>query len=235
MGKRRPAFTLIELLVVIAIIAILAAILFPVFARAREKARQVSCSSNEKQLAQAILQYSSDYDEQLPRYSHGFGYRGCTGYMGADGQRWADMILPYCGQSTQVMDCPSRGRHGHTYTGGQWLDVGVYSYGYSTPTSNTLPDSVYGVAGRGLSELDDASGTIMLADTGALGDSSGCIGVRSTDTVQTLAMRVDGFRHSGAGALEYATLAMLAAYADGHVKLVRLAETLPRAWTVTPD
>ncbi|MBC7289450.1 MAG: DUF1559 domain-containing protein, partial [Armatimonadetes bacterium] len=62
----RKGFTLIELLVVIAIIAILAAILFPVFARAREKARQASCMSNLKQLALAMLMYAQDYDENLP-------------------------------------------------------------------------------------------------------------------------------------------------------------------------
>src|SRR5579875_2657825 len=62
----RIGFTLIELLVVIAIIAILAAILFPVFAQAREKARQITCVSNLKQFALAILQYNEDYDEEMP-------------------------------------------------------------------------------------------------------------------------------------------------------------------------
>ncbi len=65
--QRRGAFTLIELLVVIAIIAILAAILFPVFAKAREKARQSSCSSNLKQLGTSLRMYAQDYDELLPR------------------------------------------------------------------------------------------------------------------------------------------------------------------------
>ena len=70
MVVRNRGFTLIELLVVIAIIAILAAILFPVFARAREKARQSSCLSNLKQIATATLMYAQDYDETLPRYYH---------------------------------------------------------------------------------------------------------------------------------------------------------------------
>ncbi|NUP99421.1 MAG: DUF1559 domain-containing protein [Armatimonadetes bacterium] len=231
---RRPAFTLIELLVVIAIIAILAAMLFPVFAKAREKARQTSCSTNQRQLAAGLQMYAEDHDEQLPRYSHGFGYLGVTGYLGADGPRWADMIMPYT-KNIQVMTCPSRGRPVQVYSGGQFLDVMSYSYGYTTPTNNTGPDADYGVAGRAMSQLEDTAGTIMLADTGTLGDSSGCIGIRATDSVQALAGRVDGFRHSGAGALEWTTLAVIAAYADGHVKLTRLAESLPKAWTVRAD
>ena len=68
---RARAFTLIELLVVIAIIAILAAILFPVFAQAREKARQAGCLSNMKQLGLAVTMYASDYDESLPMWHWG--------------------------------------------------------------------------------------------------------------------------------------------------------------------
>lgn len=95
------AFTLIELLVVIAIIAILAAILFPVFARARENARRSSCSSNLKQIGLGIIQYTQDYDEKMPVK----GY-GCTG--GGPGQCtiWYDMVQPYI-KSTQVFKCPS--------------------------------------------------------------------------------------------------------------------------------
>src|SRR5438094_2389105 len=72
---RKSAFTLIELLVVIAIIAILAAILFPVFAQAREKARAISCVSNEKQVALGILMYNTDYDGRFPFH----WYSGETG------------------------------------------------------------------------------------------------------------------------------------------------------------
>ena len=93
----RRGFTLIELLVVIAIIAILAAILFPVFARAREKARQTSCLSNLKQLALGGLMYAQDYDERWHLYR--------TYVTGSD--MWPYNIEPYL-KNTQILRCPSR-------------------------------------------------------------------------------------------------------------------------------
>src|SRR6476661_7679135 len=93
----RKAFTLIELLVVIAIIAILAAILFPVFARAREKARQTQCTSNLKQLGLSILQYTQDYDEVFP---YGVSGPGANRVYG-----WAGPIYNYV-KSTDVYRCP---------------------------------------------------------------------------------------------------------------------------------
>lgn len=98
--SRRSAFTLIELLVVIAIIALLAAILFPVFAQAREKARQVSCLSNEKQVALGFIQYMQDYDEATPIWTT------ATGEIRNDG--WAGRIFPYV-KSKQVFHCPNDG------------------------------------------------------------------------------------------------------------------------------
>ena len=89
-----PGFTLIELLVVIAIIAILAAILFPVFAQAREKARAVSCLSNGKQLGTAVMLYSQDYDETIvPWLTCGAG-SGCTNDT-LDGRMWSGKLQPY--------------------------------------------------------------------------------------------------------------------------------------------
>ncbi|BDI29945.1 hypothetical protein CCAX7_19960 [Capsulimonas corticalis] len=99
-------FTLIELLVVIAIIAILAAILFPVFAKAREKARQISCLSNEKQLGLGLLQYSQDNDEVLGQAWHGNGgYQASDPTPGNVKYKWMDAIYPYV-KSTQVFHCP---------------------------------------------------------------------------------------------------------------------------------
>ena len=107
MFKRRTSrfgFTLIELLVVIAIIAILAAILFPVFAKAREKARQITCASNEKQLGIAFLAYSQDYDEQLPFGNCGIEV-GSANLRGWNGEGWAANIYPYV-KSTGAYKCP---------------------------------------------------------------------------------------------------------------------------------
>ena len=87
------AFTLIELLVVISIIAVLSAILFPVFAKVREKARQISCLSNEKQLGLAFMQYAQDNDETFPSDSDHYG------------QGWAGKMYPYV-KSTGVYGCP---------------------------------------------------------------------------------------------------------------------------------
>jgi prepilin-type N-terminal cleavage/methylation domain-containing protein/prepilin-type processing-associated H-X9-DG protein len=94
----KSGFTLIELLVVIAIIAILAAILFPVFARARENARRASCQSNLKQLGLGLMQYTQDYDERLPNNSN---WNGSTVTM-----NWSDMLDPYL-KSDQILRCPS--------------------------------------------------------------------------------------------------------------------------------
>jgi prepilin-type N-terminal cleavage/methylation domain-containing protein/prepilin-type processing-associated H-X9-DG protein len=101
---RKRAFTLIELLVVIAIIAILAAILFPVFAKAREKARQTSCLSNCKQLGLGMMQYVQDYDESYPLVYCDLASipPGCISTRLV----WGDVIAPYL-KNTQIFKCPS--------------------------------------------------------------------------------------------------------------------------------
>ncbi|MCS6775497.1 MAG: type II secretion system protein [Chloroherpetonaceae bacterium] len=99
MGKRR-GFTLIELLVVIAVIAILAAVLFPVFAQARAKARQAACANNTRQLATGLLLYVQDYDETLPPVAYEIDVNGEEEEV-----LWSDLAAPYL-KNEPVRRCP---------------------------------------------------------------------------------------------------------------------------------
>jgi len=160
-GKQPKAFTLIELLVVIAIIAILAAILFPVFATAREKARQTSCLSNEKQLGLAVLQYYNDYDETPP----------CGNSQTNQPTGWAGQIYPYV-KSKQVFVCPSDLTIGPSssycynrfitiqnpnpgyYTGALWGAYPISQFG--APSRTVLFAEIAGSAGYDVSDLNPA-------------------------------------------------------------------------------
>jgi prepilin-type N-terminal cleavage/methylation domain-containing protein/prepilin-type processing-associated H-X9-DG protein len=123
MTPRHNAFTLIELLVVIAIIAILAAILFPVFAQAREKARQTTCLSNQKQIGIGIIQYVQDYDERFP-----YKWNKPTATTWNTSLSWRDFISPYIkngisgGNFSGVYNCPSApGTARNTYDTHEWI------------------------------------------------------------------------------------------------------------------
>ncbi len=235
LSPRRAAFTLIELLVVIAIISILAAILFPVFGRARENARRSSCASNFKQIGLATIQYAQDYDETMPLFS----YNGFAGYNGADGARWADLIFPYI-KSTQVFDCPSGTKTVAKFAGGQFLDISTYSYGFVTP-SKAEP---VGVAGRNLAEIEDTATTLMFVedgrqDAGAGAETQGRLIPSLGEPLESLGGRLNGFRHTGCKETDFGAYGFNAAYADGHVKWVRLTNTWDGGkmsqWTVTAD
>jgi prepilin-type N-terminal cleavage/methylation domain-containing protein/prepilin-type processing-associated H-X9-DG protein len=149
--RKRAAFTLIELLVVIAIIAILAAILFPVFARARENARRTSCLSNLKQIGLGMMQYTQDYDERYPpnfpqigtpdgapdivdndtsKPSGVFKITGNAAGSTTDNfQTWMDLIFPYV-KSVQLFVCPSSTVAKTTPNYGYSIAFGGYSSYY---------------------------------------------------------------------------------------------------------
>jgi len=148
----KRGFTLIELLVVIAIIAILAAILFPVFARAREKARQASCLSNCKQWGLAVLQYAQDYDERL---GGAFNYWG-PAYGSVS---FAVYLQPYC-KNAQMQLCPSKPNQALGY-GYNWRGVGYVVGGgslYSPPRTG------YMYEGLPLAEINRAAELVVLGD-----------------------------------------------------------------------
>ena len=145
--KKREGFTLIELLVVIAIIAILAAILFPVFAKAREKARQANCQSNEKQIALALLMYAQDYDER-------FGNAGGYGSQPGDAVPWPIAIQPYL-KNAQVLRCPSNLRES---------DAPFTYWAYTSPTYPNyaaLPSLAY----QALANITDPANKILALDS----------------------------------------------------------------------
>ena len=141
--NRKYAFTLIELLVVIAIIASLAAILFPVFAKARETARQASCTSNEKQLGLAFAQYAQDFDEALP-----ITFCGAVTTPVPSGAGWAGLVYPYV-KSTGVFTCPDDPTT--VTTGGQHIGNGYsavsYAYNANIGTYNVGGANADGIGG----------------------------------------------------------------------------------------
>ncbi|NLO06472.1 MAG: DUF1559 domain-containing protein [candidate division WS1 bacterium] len=166
--NRRFGFTLIELLVVIAIIAILAAILFPVFARAREKARQTSCLSNLKQIGLAEKMYEQDYDERTASYSS---------HPGSSAQySHREMLEPYL-KNTQIAQCPSADVTGTTWSYAPNISPvnGSYGSNYS-----------YFFAFRKIAVIPNPSECAIFADT----TSSGHWRYSATDNeVQSVAFR----------------------------------------------
>ena len=173
-SNKRRGFTLIELLVVIAIIAILAAILFPVFARARENARRTSCLSNLKQIGLGVMQYTQDYDEKFPLNVSTppitpsplvAGTPAATFVQASDGGAggnflsWMDGIHPYI-KSVQLWVCPSGRPYAPTSS----------SYGYSTYLASASYSSGGGypaIDPRSLSSLERASEIFMASDMNA--------------------------------------------------------------------
>jgi len=157
----KRAFTLIELLVVIAIIAILAAILFPVFAQAREMARSASCLSNEKQLGLGVMMYVQDYDEIYPRTSYLDG-------AGPNDYTWTYVIQPYV-KNVQVFVCPSDPYPVPPMSTKKANYIQVPRFSYIT-NYNVIP--AHDWAPPSLATLDAPAATIMLSERRPLFDKN---------------------------------------------------------------
>lgn len=159
---RMVAFTLIELLVVIAIIATLAAILFPVFAQAREKARQTSCLSNLRNLGHAVLLYVTDYDETLPLGA----YATATSFV-----TWNEILLPYT-KNSEIWWCPSSSIRKQDADGKRTSHFG-YNTRYLT-TLDTFFTNANGHTAVALARVSAPSETVLLTDAKASKANSWC-------------------------------------------------------------
>lgn len=181
---QRKGFTLIELLVVIAIIAILASILFPVFARARENARRSSCQSNMKQLGLGFMQYVQDNDERFPFSAPNITTSGAAG--------WGGRIYPYV-KNIETYHCPSDGR------------AGVAKVSYSS-NDNIGGDSTYSLQPYGLtrptmsSQFGAPALTVLLIET-----SKVTFDVSTSTTERQTASTEGNQSRAGQGAMRFAT------------------------------
>jgi len=199
----RRGFTLIELLVVIAIIAILAAILFPVFARAREKARQTSCLSNVKQIMTGVLMYAQDYDEVLPP---------ADSWLTNDNRNpslpttyWYEGIYPYVA-NWQIFICPSQKR-ANPEAGSPGYGWNYQEFGYRNTTSHALGSH----QATALGEIEHPAQTILLGD----GEDTSARGSNGTRYLYRRHALYLPSRHNGGGNM---------GLCDGHAKWYAVSE-----------
>lgn len=193
----RQAFTLIELLVVIAIISVLAAILFPVFAKVREKARQTACTSNEKQLSLGVLMYAQDNDEVLPPTQNGANVM------------WPDLVNPYV-KNSGIRICPSdQSGVTNSYALDELTFVDMTDFLPNLPPS--MPT---------LALFQTPSNTIMLGETGTGDDFKTSRPNAYKLTVPTNSLNDPADARPSARHFERANLAFM----DGHMKALRLEQ-----------
>ena len=221
---KRSGFTLIELLVVIAIIAILAAILFPVFAQAREKARQTSCLSNNKQVGLALMMYAQDYDERTPRNWYGDLGMEATTAVGdvPDRYKWMDAIQPYV-KNTGIFVCPSAAplvyvprtslRPGETTR-----KYGGYAYNRAYGDFDVEADST--PASKSLAQLEIPADTVWFAET--LGGGPYDFDFRWPDVASNPVIINSSPRRLGVYIVERHHQRTDVLWCDGHVKATSL-------------
>lgn len=249
--SNRNAFTLIELLVVIAIIAILAAILFPVFARARENARRASCQSNLKQIGLAISQYTQDYDEMTPIG----GSDNATAI--ANGQEaWDQLISPYAGikaayngKAPMILTCPddSKGRiynyTGRTYSMVQGIGtcttyaVGCYDGSYAGPmTASSISGQLFR-RGRNISEYVAPASTLAIVenpDNDSVNfNNNNIFGKKQGSLTESPAKQIDFSNNGQVGTMPLHFDGWNYLFADGHVKWLRPEQTIGTGGTLT--
>jgi prepilin-type N-terminal cleavage/methylation domain-containing protein/prepilin-type processing-associated H-X9-DG protein len=164
-AQRHPGFTLIELLTVIAIIAVLAAILFPVFAQAREKARQATCGSNLRQIGLAAGLYAEDYDEKvLPVSSYvaadGSGLYWWAGFDGVKSDPTRGLLYPYM-RNAQIQTCPS-------FQDARRAALDLTGYGYNYVYLSPLVPPTYQAQSVSLAAVQKPAETVQMADAAEL-------------------------------------------------------------------
>lgn len=228
-SRKRSGFTLIEILVVIAILGLLAMLLFPVFARARENGRRASCQSNLRQIGMGLLQYIQDVDDRLPASAYG----GTTvDSDNANCYKWMDAIFPYV-KSESLFVCPSDA--GNKYIYNKTLADGVTTHEYgsygqngayrNTGDAQTPPrSSTYLLTMAG---IGSPSGTIWATDTNNREEVNGSFGFTWPD-----AAGVPAVVSTANGQLELDKIIARhldttnVLFCDGHVKSLKLSALL---------
>ncbi|HPO73310.1 MAG TPA: DUF1559 domain-containing protein [Armatimonadota bacterium] len=237
--KGRSAFTLIELLVVIAIIAILAAILFPVFARARENARKASCQSNLKQLAMGLLQYAQDYDERFPYANRSVPTDTSLpgGTWSAGTAFWQQLVYPYF-NNVEVFTCPSgaRGVASKPYLG----HYGANELIMPRHSSLTPPLSQSQLVAPASTFLCFDCGAYFLHPSNASSPSGSFWYMPGSGEILGLDsnQQVNGYMIDGNCRQDFQSgrhfLGVNIAYADGHVKWLRTEQVIQEARKPAP-
>lgn len=234
-SRKRRGFTLIELLVVIAIIAILAAILFPVFAQAREKARATMCLSNLRQIGLGSMQYVQDYDERLFPFSYAnngvayYWFGSVTQFTGTTWDQSGGLIQPYM-KSVGIQDCPDAPPMTASFIKGE-VAYGTNTYylylrHYSgDPSSPNFENFSGGIVTPSLSLFDAPASTILIADNGLIPVGGTTINRYTTMLPPSYAQTIDQLygangetmhgRHQGRANI---------LWCDGHVKSMQVTE-----------